>query len=207
MDVVNPSGGSALPKWDGAEPMFLDKLPDAKRALPALIVTKPDAGIPLTLKGNALIVKLDEKRGPYRFLLPDENFLTRWWVNGKPFIPSGASTIQGRAWSGHPSAVKEMHFIVAFHPGGSRCQRRRLPWACNSSSVHGAGTMPTCGKMWSQADALREAARRAGAQTHRPPHEPHRVHLLRRPEGICRALMMGLHCMPAVGTCRLCGGG
>ncbi|MDD5260365.1 MAG: hypothetical protein PHD76_00810 [Methylacidiphilales bacterium] len=118
MDVANPSSGIALPKSEGSEPIFLNNIPNAKSPLPEFIPSKPYEGIQLSLKGNELIVKLDEKEG-LTDCFPDEYFLTRWWINGKPFIPKleiPTNAIKLRAWCGHVSPVKEMHFRMEFHP-------------------------------------------------------------------------------------------
>ncbi len=113
MEVSNPSSRIALPNWDGAEPIFLDKLPDKKLPLPEFIPDRPDAGIQLTLKGSTLIVKLDEELS---VVYPDVAFLTRWWVNNKPFIPKLEFQDSQRNGTGAAGRVKEVHFVMEFHP-------------------------------------------------------------------------------------------
>ncbi|MDD5260364.1 MAG: hypothetical protein PHD76_00805 [Methylacidiphilales bacterium] len=117
MNVVNPSAGIALPKCDGTEPIFFNTLSDAKHLLPEFISNRPDAGIQLTLKGKELIVMLDEETSIY---FPDERFLTRWWVNGKPFLPKvklpEGTMVKSRALGAADTRVKEVHFKMEFYP-------------------------------------------------------------------------------------------
>ena len=120
MDVANPDTGIALPKWEGEEPVLIEKLPDAKLPLPQLLPAKPDAGIKLSVKDNQLIVKLDDDVSDY-FLDEDETFLTRWWVNGKPFIPKlDTPALRNRARAAAQAANAgsevEVRFQVEFHP-------------------------------------------------------------------------------------------
>jgi hypothetical protein len=112
--VANSSSGAAVPRWPGRRPIFLDRLPDAKSPLPEFIPVDPDADLQLSENGNGLIVKLDQETSS---LFPNDNFLTRWWVNGKLFIPK--PELSQRTFTNHSGAsqlVKEVHFRLDFHP-------------------------------------------------------------------------------------------
>jgi hypothetical protein len=115
MDVANPSGGAALPGCNGWQPVLIRKLPDAGARLPVLIPSEPDWGITLKLQGNEFIVKLDEDISTY---YPDEHFLTRWWVNGKLFIPDpkAEGVVRARQLGAADKDVREARFRVEFHP-------------------------------------------------------------------------------------------
>jgi len=114
MDVANPARGIALPKWDGCEPIFFSELPKGNRPLPEWIAAKPDPRVQLKRKGNDLIVKMDEAISIY---FPDEHFLTRWWVNDKPFTPDPEPVIpMYRALAARELSVQEVHFRMEFHP-------------------------------------------------------------------------------------------
>ncbi len=117
--VANPSTGVAIPKmpeWVGTGP----KPPALGQLLPQLMPTEPDPGVKLQVSGALLIITLDHGIQPE---FPDEKFLTRWWINGKPFTPelkpsqfssyydmrhNGAHTIENSA--------TEICFQVEFHP-------------------------------------------------------------------------------------------
>jgi len=111
-EVTNPSGVIALPKWDGGEPIFFSELPAEDRLLPEWIAAKPDAGVELELKGNKLIVKLDED---IQTGSPKDFFLTRWWVNDKPFTPEPGPELMSAA-AAQMKEVRKVEFRMEFHP-------------------------------------------------------------------------------------------
>lgn len=114
IEVAIPPCGPALPQWQGWAPITIPKLPDANRPLPELISATPDPGIQLALKGNELIVKLDQE---IALTFEDDCFLTRWWVNGKPFIPKLEPTrFHGGMHDGLDSRYKELHYKMEFDP-------------------------------------------------------------------------------------------
>ena len=78
--LSNSAEGVALPVL----PRFtgLPITPETKLALPA--IRRPEENkVVISLKGQNLTIKLD---GKYQVSHPEEVFLARWWVNGKPFI-------------------------------------------------------------------------------------------------------------------------
>jgi hypothetical protein len=115
MGVSSPSAGVAIPK------MFewLDTEADPTLALPQLFPSAPDPGVQLQLSGSLLIVTLDHGIQPQ---FPDEKFLSRWWINGKPFIPKlEITTFSGDLMMRHNGAMridfaKRICFQVEFHP-------------------------------------------------------------------------------------------
>ncbi|MDD5260363.1 MAG: hypothetical protein PHD76_00800 [Methylacidiphilales bacterium] len=116
MNVANPSSGVALPKCEGWEPIVIPKLSDIKYLLPEFIPSKPDAGLQLALEGNDLVMNFDEEISTH---FSDEHFLTRWWVNGKPFIPKLeilGNAIKSRALDAKEMSVRDEHFRMEFHP-------------------------------------------------------------------------------------------
>ncbi|HWB58095.1 MAG TPA: hypothetical protein VG733_01320 [Chthoniobacteraceae bacterium] len=115
MDVANPPGGVALPDWPGYERVAIEKLPKAAQPLPPVFPAETDPSVKLEIKDGDLAVKLDEEISIY---FPDEKFLTRWWVNGKPFVPDPAKLPQQkpRALAAPEILVKEARFHMEFHP-------------------------------------------------------------------------------------------
>lgn len=116
MEVANPAGGVAVPNWDGSTAVPIAKIPDAKLPLPQIIPAAADPGIQLSVKGSVLAVKLaDDETSIY---YPDDRFLTRWWVNGKPVLlkPDAQARRWPRALAAPEIMVKEIRFQMDFHP-------------------------------------------------------------------------------------------
>ncbi len=87
--------------------------------MPEIIPAEPDPGIKLQVSGALLIVTLDHVIQPKCF---DEKFLSRWWINGQPFVPKLAPPPFSdfyfmRHNGGSPRAsATEVGFQVEFHP-------------------------------------------------------------------------------------------
>ncbi len=116
MKVANPAGGVAIPTWQGAYAAVIAKVPDAKLPLPQIIPFEADPGVQLDMKESVLTVKLaDDEVSTY---YPDDHFLTRWWVNGKPvqFKPDVPGMNRPRALAAAEKLVKEIRFRMEFHP-------------------------------------------------------------------------------------------
>ncbi len=116
MQVANPVGGVALPEWKGYMGIAIDKIPDGKQPLPQITPADADPGIQLSVKGSRLTVKLaDDEISTY---FPDDHFLTRWWVNGKPVQLKVDAPDQkwNRAIGAADVRVKEIRFQMEFHP-------------------------------------------------------------------------------------------
>jgi hypothetical protein len=113
--VANPADGIALPAYDGKRGIALEGLPDPKLPLPQLIPGTPDPGVRVDISGNRLIVKLTT---PVSVMYLSQNFLTRWWVNGAPFIPKSAPLhVMSCIWDGQVPRVMEFHLDLEFLPG------------------------------------------------------------------------------------------
>lgn len=118
--VANPDTGLAEPRPPLLQPIAVGKLPNAKLPLPQLFPTIPDDGLKLTAARSLLIATMDEGIEPQ---YPDEKFLTRWWINGKPFVPKSAPMpVSNQYFMRHNGALaleefaKEVCFQVEFHP-------------------------------------------------------------------------------------------
>ena len=113
MSVSNPEGGVALPKapQDG---IAFQELPARDQALPVLILDRPDPSVHLKMVDSTLIVTLPE---PMSNDYPSDRFLTRWWVNDKPFAPD-PNVVQAmeRAELGQAGDATEIDFPIDFHP-------------------------------------------------------------------------------------------
>ncbi len=88
----NRASGIAIPRFDGMMPSFVPgTAPGAKAKslagehLPTLIPEK--AGNMLTVKANGTDLIIESQK-EIILARPDWHFLTRWWVNGKPYIPT-----------------------------------------------------------------------------------------------------------------------
>jgi hypothetical protein len=98
--------------------------PATATPLPQLIPSQPDPGVRLTLAGNALLVDGSESVSNF---CPNESFLTRWWVNDRPFVPDPNAVdplepmvedISGSTWY-----VKKVRFDLDFRPARLRAHK------------------------------------------------------------------------------------
>lgn len=85
--VSNRHDGIALPNWDGRQPILFEskniKLAEAD-ALPNAIPTTESPAMTIAVRGKTIRIT-----STFAFLVrrPDWHFLSRWWVNGKPYVP------------------------------------------------------------------------------------------------------------------------
>ena len=112
--VSNPAGGIAVPKPPN-QPSFFQAAPNGATPLPQLIPDQPDTHTQLQMADNVLIFT-----GPkINWLFPQNYFLTRWWINDQPYVPSPTDAeVSAQAYSGavpykDPSSVR---FNLDFHP-------------------------------------------------------------------------------------------
>jgi hypothetical protein len=76
-------GGAVRPRKEKpAEP----EVPFGKGPLPKLLPEQVDPGLKLTVDAEKMLLRVTPTR-PLTTYRPDEHFLARWWVNGKPFAP------------------------------------------------------------------------------------------------------------------------
>ena len=87
--VSNRADGIALPHWDGSDPIIVEsqdrRLSNTER-LPTTFPLNSDASFKLGVDGN--LVAAIESDNDFLICRPDWHFLTRWWVNGKPYVPA-----------------------------------------------------------------------------------------------------------------------
>lgn len=86
--VENRADGIALPRFDPANPLIVEG-PNIKHAsgdpLPSIFPSVADAGFKLSLNGKReFVIESDVE---FLAARPDWHFLTRWWVNDKPYVP------------------------------------------------------------------------------------------------------------------------
>jgi hypothetical protein len=89
--VANRADGIAVPRWDPMRPIVFEGNVGATvvqrhhgERLPTIVPAVEDPGLKLTWHEGTLRVTSDVAINLSR---PDWHFLTRWWVNGRPFIP------------------------------------------------------------------------------------------------------------------------
>jgi len=116
MTVCNPVGAIAIPKTPtGFIPYQV--APSLDTPLPQLIPDQPDPQTQLKRVGNNLVVTMSQELEIY---FPDDHFLTRWWVNDKPYVPDpnavDADAPMARALAAHVWNVKEVRFDLDFRP-------------------------------------------------------------------------------------------
>ena len=116
--VVNPATGVAIPMmpaWAGTG----DVIPAPDAPLPQLVPEQPDPNTKLQVSGAMLIVTLDHVIQPK---CVDEKFLSRWWINGKPFVPKLEAPAFSMFYSMRHNGMvprdsaTEVGFQVEFHP-------------------------------------------------------------------------------------------
>jgi hypothetical protein len=122
--VSNPEGGAAVPT--PPRPWSYANFPAPIQPLPVLIdtVADQDPDVHLAMTDTTLVVNFDPKIEGF---FPDDNFLTRWWINGKlvELDPNLSRPEQKRALG--LSERRPFLQVVAFRPG--------VPWP---SLVEGA---------------------------------------------------------------------
>jgi hypothetical protein len=90
--VRNKGTGPALPRWPESCPIVGRGAADGKKvaraddeALPRLIPAEPSPDLKLSVADGVLTVRSAAGTGT---AAPDDEFLARWWVNGKPVVPA-----------------------------------------------------------------------------------------------------------------------
>ena len=115
VSVAIPTEGIAQPVSAGPDPCLIKTPPNAKLPLPQLFPSTPDPGIHAGLQGNLLTVKFDKPTiasDPYDLI-----FLTRWWVNGRPYVPKLVlSEVPSRAIEWQSSWITAVVFRIDFQP-------------------------------------------------------------------------------------------
>ncbi len=116
--VANPSTGVSIPMMP-ASVGIEGSLPASGAPLPRLLPEQPDPKIKLQVSGALLIVTLDHVIQPK---CVDEKFLSRWWINGKPFVPKPEAPAFSMFYSMRHNGMvlrdsaTEVGFQVEFHP-------------------------------------------------------------------------------------------
>ncbi len=108
--MANPAAGLALPSWCGMLPLQTTGLA-GRASLPQLLPKAVDVGFHLSIQGNELSVNASSE---FIVVRPDWHFLTRWWVNGRPFIPR-----QVKNWSDQNGIIshgKKAYMTMDFDP-------------------------------------------------------------------------------------------
>ncbi len=117
--VANRRDGVAIPHWNGMMPIAFEGTLNGRQvrkpgseALPRLAPAKPDGTLTVKLKGKDLLVSSKTEIITAR---PDWHFLTRWWVNDRPYVPE-----QMRAYADQNGAVikgRKLLLRMDFDPG------------------------------------------------------------------------------------------
>jgi hypothetical protein len=124
--VNNPKGGTAIPK--PPYPRVFAQLPAPGQALPVLF---PDPTDPsharLKMTDSTLIVNFDEQIEGF---FPDDNFLTRWWINGQPVVldPKAQRPMQARALGAHIEFPQPQITKVSFRDFAPLALEGALVW-------------------------------------------------------------------------------
>ncbi len=97
--VQNGANGIALPCFNGMDPLLFrsdgrgtdrEIKRNAHERIPGLIPRVAGDGLTIKKIGSDILV---ESRNNIILARPDWHFLTRWWINGKPYIPRQADGI------------------------------------------------------------------------------------------------------------------
>lgn len=112
--VCNPPGGIAIPAVPKKAALFA-AIPDLSTPLPQLLPDPDKPEIHISLDGNYLSVKLNQKQVFWSYL--QDVFLTRWWVNDKPWIPDPVYRERCmRVENTVGSRLDNVQLHIAFHP-------------------------------------------------------------------------------------------
>ena len=105
------SDGIALPDWDGQQGMiFDDKKRDMEAMLPKAVPATESPQMTIAVKGNAIRIA---STSDFLVRRPDWHFLSRWWVNEKPYIPKQLTEFPGDA-DGLVSTGRTLDLHVTF---------------------------------------------------------------------------------------------
>ena len=123
VSVSNRSHGPGLPAWEGWTPIPAGE--DRTGALPPLFPAAPDPGFRLAASGSGeeLVLTVTSDVGMDPTLIADR-FLTRWWVNGEPYVPAPGCEFCGMARfaNGPPLPVRTVRFRVELDPSKIKAQ-------------------------------------------------------------------------------------
>jgi len=112
--VCNPAGGIAIPAVPRNAALFA-AIPGLSTRLPQLFPDSDKPEIHISLDGNNLSVTLNQKQAFWSY--PQDSFLTRWWVNDKPWIPDPVDRENlHRSEEGFASLRNNVQLHIAFHP-------------------------------------------------------------------------------------------
>jgi hypothetical protein len=116
--VANRSDGIAIPRWDPMQPIVFEGNVGATiiqrhsgERLPTIVPAAEDPGLKLAWREGTLRVTSDVDINLSR---PDWHFLTRWWVNDRPFIPKQMGSLLDQ--NGRVIMGKTLDLRVAFDP-------------------------------------------------------------------------------------------
>jgi len=117
--VENGRAGPAVPRWDGSRILVREPLGEKthpklspQTPLPACLPERPVAGVKTTVQGNAVTIAFPA--GSLGVQSPRQQFLTRWWVNGRPVMPKPARLARLNRLE------QEIRAVQAFNPGEYR---------------------------------------------------------------------------------------
>jgi hypothetical protein len=128
--TVSPDAdrGACLPQWFGVRPIVFRGTEDEQRvarlltdSLPRFIATEPS--LRLRLDGRTLVVTSES------FLIVTDwgmNFVARWWVNGRPYIPDGPEGVSRHA----------PHSAVAPSEFGRMLNTIKVNFSCDPGVLH-----------------------------------------------------------------------
>jgi len=158
--VANRRAGIAAPSRDGVEPVVFEGLVDGKRIKrsaqerrPRLFLDRPHPGLKLKLKGTTLAVTADKAIISFR---AGEHFLTRWWVNGKPFSPKPIRNFPIEQRTGLISFDKRLDLKLNFDPSKiGRSRETRCNSSCCIVQPAGPASDRTVRRLWKRSRTVR----------------------------------------------------
>jgi hypothetical protein len=97
-DTMGRAEGIALPAWRNTRPVAtVEAGKELPVALPTVVPTKPAWWFKVSVDGDDVLIHSALEFTASR---PDYHFLTRWWVNDKPFVPKQIKHLFGIAGYG-----------------------------------------------------------------------------------------------------------
>lgn len=115
--VSNPSAGIAIPSWDGSIPYPSSEtkkaLSDPGLLLPSLLPRASRPAMKLDFKDSTLVLNASEELIGQRIL---RHFLSRWWINGEPYVPKQALRHDSELGGGFSRTAKSFCLQLDFDP-------------------------------------------------------------------------------------------
>jgi hypothetical protein len=109
-----PWEGIALPRVDSYGPAaFLEPGQVRKGRLPTFLPSEDRPTLTIKKEGKGVVIRAESDFTDSR---PDQHFLARWWVNGKPFVPKQTDQFWDIAGYGRVSEGKELRVVFEFRP-------------------------------------------------------------------------------------------